>query len=82
MCAVRCGEGIQLSWFNTVALSTAQSSLRQKVRTKEVKAHPGCLSLKQGNWSSVSLKVPTSEPPPEAEQASGVCTPVAALMPV
>lgn len=65
--AVRCGEGTQLRWFNTVALSTAQSSLKQKVRTNEAKAHPGYLSLKQGHWSSVSLKVPTSEPPPEAE---------------
>lgn len=72
---VRYGEGR----FNTVALSTAQSSLKQKVRTNEVKAHPGYLSLKQGSWSSVPLKVPTSEPPPEAEQASGIPAPRGSL---
>lgn len=62
--AVRCGEGIQLCWFNTVALSIAQSSLKQKVRTNEAKGHPGYLFLKPRSWSSVPLKVPISEPPP------------------
>lgn len=38
--AVRCGEDIQLSWFTTVALSTAHSSLKQKVRTKWSQGSP------------------------------------------
>lgn len=62
--AVRCGEGIQLCRFHTVALSTAQSSLKQKGRTNEARAHPRYRSLKQRGWSSVPPKVPTSEPPP------------------
>lgn len=72
--AVGCEDGTQLSWLDTITLSTAQSSLKQRVRAQEVKAHPGCLSLRQGGWSSAPLEVSTPKSP-EAEQLSEVSVP-------